>query len=73
MGSTSPKEEKPKQNETEGNVKLIHDNKPLRRFQEQSHHKINIEKPITENEIKKPEEEEEKKEEEERKKKKIKN
>ena len=68
MGSTSPKEEKPKQNETEGNVKLIHDNKPLRRFQEQSHHKINIEKPITENEIKKPEEEEEKKEEEEEKK-----
>ena len=62
MGSTSPKEEKPQQNETEGNVILIKDNKPLRRFHEQSHHKINVEKPNTENEIKKEEEDVEKKE-----------
>ena len=67
MGSTSPKEEKPQQNETEGNVILIKDNKPLRRFHEQSHHKINIEKPNTENEIKKEEEDVEKKEDEEKK------
>ena len=66
MGSSSPKEEKTKQNETEGNVILIKENKPLRRFQEQSHHKINMEKPNYENEIKKSEEEEEKIEEKEK-------
>ena len=62
MGSSSPKEEKPKQNETEGNVILIKENKPLRKFQEQSHHKINIEKPNTIEDIKLSEEEEDEKE-----------
>ena len=46
MGSSSPKEEeKPKQNETDGNLILIQENKPLKRLQEQAHHhKIKIEK-----------------------------
>ena len=69
MGSSSPKEEKSKQNETEGNVILIQNNKPLKRFHEQTHHKINVEKPSYESEIKKSEEIEEKIEEEKEKKK----
>ena len=69
MGSSSPKEEKSKQNETEGNVILIQNNKPLKRFHEQTHHKINVEKPSYESENKKSEEIEEKIEEEKEKKK----
>ena len=68
MGSSSPKEEeKPKQNETDGNLILIQENKPLKRLQEQAHHhKIKIEKLPNESEITKQEKEEEKKEEKEK-------
>ena len=74
MGSSSPKEEeKPKQNETDGNLILIQENKPLKRLQEQAHHhKIKIEKLPNESEITKQEKEEEKKEEKEKEEKRIK-
>ena len=60
MGSSSPKEEeKPKERETEENVILIQENKPLKKFQEQTHYKIKIEKLPDGNEIKKQEKNEE--------------
>ena len=69
MGSSSSKKDKTKQKEEEENAQ---ENKPVRRFQEQSHHKIQLEKPENENNnnIIKPEAElkleEEKKEDEEK-------
>ena len=55
MGSSSPKEEKPKQKETE-NI-IVQEIKPIKKFQEQSHHFYDSEKPETENKISKTEEE----------------
>ena len=55
MGSSSSKEDKSKQKETEGNI--IQENKPIKKFQEQSHHFYDSEKPETENKISKTEEE----------------
>ena len=69
MGSSSSKKDKTKQKEEEENAQ---ENKPVRRFQEQSHHKIQLEKKENENNnnIIKPEAElkleEEKKEDEEK-------
>ena len=45
MGSSSSKKDKSKQKEEEN----THENKPIRRFHEQSHHKIHIAKPENEN------------------------
>ena len=55
MGSSSPKEEKPKQKEKE--VNIIQEIKPIKKFQEQTHHFYDSEKPETENKISKTEEE----------------
>ena len=48
MGSSSSKKDKPKQKETDGNLQ---ENKPIRRHQEQSHHKIQSQKPEIVNNI----------------------